>query len=209
MSEAWISASEARAIVSQGWQDEGKPTDAICRRAKYGEIQAKARRWITIENGQKFEKSDELIPRNFWADRDMKQDWSHGDFLSTIYPDDTNFEIEAIGVTFDRAGIAALASIANQVNPSHADPTTIKDGAELAEPAAMSVREGKLPPLSQKALRRWWKTLSDVKRDLPSDKLHKLCVSAHPANSIARDRVRALAPQRKPGPRPNKPKSSA
>ena len=209
MSAAWISASEARAIVSQGWQDEGKPTDAICRRAKYGEIQAKARRWITIENGQKFEKHDELIPRNFWADRDMKQDWSHGDFVSTIYPDDAKFEIEAIGVTFDRAGIAALASISMQVNPSAADPTTIRDEAQLAEPAVMSVRGGKLPPLSQEALKRWWTGLSDVERDLPSDKLHKQCVSAHPANSIARDRVRALAPQRKPGPRPIEPKSSA
>ncbi len=108
MSNDWISASEARAIVSQGWQDEGKPTDAICFHAKHGEIQAKARRWITIENGQRFEKRNELIPRNFWADRDMKQDWSYGYFVSTIYPDDAKFEIEALGVTFERSEIIEL-----------------------------------------------------------------------------------------------------
>ncbi len=107
----WISASEARALLSQGRQDdEGKPTDAICLHAKHGEIQAKARRWITIENGQRYEKPDELIPRDFWADRDMRQDWSHGDFVSTVYPDDAKFEIEALGVTFERSGIVELAS---------------------------------------------------------------------------------------------------
>lgn len=104
----WISASEARAIVSQGWQDEGKLTDAICRRAKHGEVQAKARRWITIENGQQSEKSDELIPKNFWSDCDMRQDWSHGDFVSIIYPDGTRNEIAALGVTFERSGIEAM-----------------------------------------------------------------------------------------------------
>jgi hypothetical protein len=108
LNERWISASQARELVSQGWQDEGKATDAICRRAQHGDIQAKARRLITYENGQKFEKHDEPIGRDFWGDRDMKQDWSHGDFVSAIYPDDTKFEVEAIGVTFDQAGIEAM-----------------------------------------------------------------------------------------------------
>ena len=108
MSEEWISASQAREIVSRGWQDEGKPTDAICLRAKHGEVKARARRLITIDNGQKYEKPDQLIPRGFWDDISMKQNWSHGDFASTIYPDDAKFEIEAIGVTFERAGIEEM-----------------------------------------------------------------------------------------------------
>ncbi len=209
MSDEWVSASEARAIVSQGWQDDGKPTEAICLHAKHGEIQAKARRWITIENGHRYEKGDEIIPRAFWNDGDMQQNWSHGIFQSTIYPDDTKFEIEALGVTFERAGIAALASIAMQAKLSPADPAPGTQEAQSARPQAKSAERRKLPPLSQDALQRWWKGLGNADRDLPSDILHKLCMSAHPANSIARDRVRQLVPKRKPGPRPIQPKSSA
>ena len=109
MSEEWISASQAREIVSRGWRDEGKPTDAICGRAKQGAVRAKAWQWVTIENGQRYEKRDHSIPPSFWDDVSMTQNWSHGDFASAIYPDDTKFEIEAIGVTFERTGIEAMA----------------------------------------------------------------------------------------------------
>lgn len=105
----WISASDARAIVSQGWQDEGKPTEAIRRRAMQGLVHAKALRWITIEDGQRYEQHDHLVPRRFWDDRSMSQDWSHGDFTSTIFPDETKIEIEAFGVTFERSGIEAMS----------------------------------------------------------------------------------------------------
>ncbi len=60
-----------------------------------------------------------------------------------------------------------------------------------------------LPSLSDRDLKRWWDSLSDKERDLPMDKLHKQCVAAHPNNSIARQRVRDIAPKRKPGPRAN------
>lgn len=65
------------------------------------------------------------------------------------------------------------------------------------------------PPLSDAALQLWWNALSDAERDLPRDKLHEMCVAAHPANSIARERVRKISPIRKPGPRPIKPESAA
>ena len=205
----WISASEARDMVSQGWRDEGKPTDAICRRAKHGEIRAKALRWITIENGHRYERPDELIPSNFWADRDMKQDWSHGDFVSTIYPDDTKFEIEALGVNFDRTGIEAMVPSAMQVKASPVDLQPMVDEPQLGEPPAKAVGGGKLPSLPDAALQRWWNGLSGTERELPRGKLHKRCVAAHPNNSISRVRVREIAPTLRPGPRPIKPDSSA
>lgn len=205
MSEAWISAPEARAIVSHGWQDEGKPTDAICLRAKHGEIQAKARLWVTVENGQKYEKHDEPIPRNFWGDRDMKQDWSHGDFVSTIYPNDTKFEIEAIGVTFDQAGIEALAPSAINLKASPVDLKSMTGEPRRTDSPARAVGGGKLPSLPDATLQRWWKGLSDRERNLPRQILHERCLHAHPDNSIARERVREILPKRKPGPRPIKP----
>lgn len=205
----WISASEARIIVSRGWQDEGKPTDAICLHAKHGEIQAKARRWITIENGQRYEKRDELIPRNFWTDSDMKQDWSRGNFVSTIYPDDTKFEIVALGVTFDLADLETIAPNTMQAKAYSTDLSSMSDEIQLEEAPAKVVAGGKLPSLPDAALQRWWKKLSDAERDLPRDNLHKLCVAAHPKNSIARERVRKLEPRRNPGPRPIQPDSAA
>ena len=138
MSEDWITAREARALVSEGWQDQGKPTDAICRRAKQGLVQAKALRLITIENGQRYEKHDYPIAQGFWDDHSMGQDWSHGDFVSTIYPDDTKFEIEAFGVIFERLGIESmlqqsplkeLGSTKRQGRPKGSGGFAIKDEA--------------------------------------------------------------------------------
>ncbi len=116
----WISASEARDIVSQGWQEDGKPTEAICRRARQGYVQAVAWRWVTIEKGQRYEKRNHLIERGFWDDCDMDQNWSHGEFKSTIYPNDAKFEIEAFGVTFERSDIEAISppSSANAFAPN-------------------------------------------------------------------------------------------
>lgn len=67
----------------------------------------------------------------------------------------------------------------------------------------------KLPDLSDADLKRWWDRLSDADRDLPQDDLHKRCEAAHPNNSIARQRVRALLPNRRPGPRRITPNSTA
>ncbi|MXP41235.1 hypothetical protein GRI75_06210 [Altererythrobacter soli] len=105
----WISASEALDMVSQGRRDEGEPGDAICFRAENGEVRARARRWITIENGRTYEWLDELIPRDFWCDRDMRKDWSLGDFKSTIYLEGAEFEVTALGVTFELSDIEAIS----------------------------------------------------------------------------------------------------
>lgn len=209
MNGAWVSAREAREIVSQGWQDEGKPTDSICFRAKIGEIQARARRWITIENGEKFEKHDEPIPRNFWGDREMMEDWSLGDFVSVTYPDGTRFETEAIGVTFDRAGIDTLAPSSMKVKVPFDDLPPMADEPKLGEHPSKAQRGSKLPSLSDASLKRWLHGLSDDERDLPRNILHERCVAAHPNNSISRERVRDALPRLTPGPRVIKPNSSA
>lgn len=75
--------------------------------------------------------------------------------------------------------------------------------------AAMIAPTTKKPRLPQPKLKHWWEKLSDKERDLPRDELHKRCVAEHPGNSIARARIRDLAPQRKPGPRPIRPDSTA
>lgn len=117
----WISASEAREMVSQGWHGEGSPTDAIVFRAKHGEVLAKARRWVWIETDhegvERFERTEQLVPRGFWDDCNLDQDWSHGDFRSETYPDDgKKYEHVLIEVTFEKSGIEALASKAKPVS---------------------------------------------------------------------------------------------
>jgi hypothetical protein len=117
----WISASEARDMVSQGWHGEGKPTDAIIFRAKHGEVLAKVRRWVWIETdhegNEKFEWNEKLIPRGFWDDNDIDQNWSQGDFRSVIYPDDgKKYDHTLIDVMFERTSIELMAAKSASAN---------------------------------------------------------------------------------------------
>ena len=57
-------------------------------------------------------------------------------------------------------------------------------------------------PLMDSALRRWWGRLTDAERNKPQKILLDLCRAAHPGKQIARGRIRALTPHRRPGPRP-------
>lgn len=67
-----------------------------------------------------------------------------------------------------------------------------------------------LPSLSPSQLRDWWNELPEETKGQPIDRvLVPLCRSAFPNHGISRDRIRALAPGRKRGPKPFRDKLTA
>lgn len=209
MSEIWISAREAREAVSPGCNFVGQATDAICRYAAAGLVRARAAMFTVEAEGRKEQVEDHLIVADFWSLKLEKQDWMHGVFLGVDRSMSWEIRCEALGVTFDRAGIEAMAPTVMQAKALPVDLPSMADESQLGEPHAKAVGGGKLPRLPDAPLIRWRNALSDEERDLPRVELHKRCVAAHPDNSISRERVRALLPRLKPGPRPIKRNSSA
>lgn len=59
------------------------------------------------------------------------------------------------------------------------------------------------PPLPEAELRRWWDKLAGARDALTQEQLRALAASDHPQHAVSRDRIRALADGRKPGPKPN------
>jgi hypothetical protein len=70
------------------------------------------------------------------------------------------------------------------------------------KPVAYAHFTSVLPTLSATDLEKWWGELSDDHKAKPHTDLHNLCKSAHPLKLITRERIRALAPGRKRGPKP-------
>lgn len=58
------------------------------------------------------------------------------------------------------------------------------------------------PPLPEALLRSWWTGMTEADRAQPWSDLELMCKAMFPQHRIARDRVRALDPGRKPGPKP-------
>jgi hypothetical protein len=58
-----------------------------------------------------------------------------------------------------------------------------------------------LPPVSEAALSAWFKGLSEAQRQLSKVALLELAKAAFPQNRVARERIRKIGPQKKPGPR--------
>ena len=122
MSEEWITAREAREMVSPGCEQDGAHTDAICHRAKAGLVRAKAKLWQWSEAG---EEHDYEIPRGFWDVNELEHNWSQGDFTNTTCVDGPEYHFKAFGVTFERTGIEAMSS--PPVASTIASPSPVPD----------------------------------------------------------------------------------
>lgn len=133
MSEDWISAREARELVSPGCTFVGQTTDAIRRHAAAGLIRAKALVFVSTRAGQKSEARNHPIPNDFWGEAPEKQDWGHGYFSVRRRSQGWEVYIEALGVTFERRGVAAMMSASGaeshsrqRVSGVHATPAPAK-----------------------------------------------------------------------------------
>ena len=68
-----------------------------------------------------------------------------------------------------------------------------------------AAKRGALVRISEPALQKWWGQLTPEERALPRSAHSEMCKVSHPGNSVARSRIRALTPDRNPGPKPNRP----
>lgn len=134
-----------------------------------------------------------------WIENRARADWVAGDFefFSSIKPSDGTMgrhstQGEAYGVCFNRSGL----------------PTTQRISTLTAAPRVKKLTD-RSPPLPEALLRGWWDNLDTEQRALPQNDLERLCRSSFPHHHIARDRVRALDPGRKPGPKPLSGKATA
>lgn len=209
MSDEWISAIQAGEIVVPGSRHVLPQTsEAIRCRAEAGIVKAKATLFKSTRAGVESQKQNHPVPKEFWGGELLEQNWAQGDFSVSMQIEEWPAYCEALGVTFERKGIEAMAQPV-QTSAFHADPPSMADELQPGVPPANDARGDKLPSLSDADLNRWWDRLSELERNLPADTLHKQCAAAYPNNSIARQRVRSIAPHRKPGPRPITPKSKA
>lgn len=216
MSEDWISAREALEMLWPGCNGFSPSTEkAIIEYAAAERVRAKAASFTIEGQGRQASHEEHPIPRSFWQAARERQDWHHGIFIrvqrGTDLDTGMDWEIRctALGVTFNGADIEAMAPKDMQARASSVHLPTMAVEQGLGKLPDKANASDKLPRLPAAALQRWWDGLSDAERDLPRDKLHKMCVAAHPANSIARERVRKISPIRKSGPRPIKPESAA
>jgi hypothetical protein len=109
MSEEWISANEARKIVAPGWKHGSPATDPIRQRAKIGVIKARASVYVSTRSGQSTTVHGHPIPKEFWGGHPFKENWTAGDFSTGIDVNGWYTDCEALGVTFERTEIEALA----------------------------------------------------------------------------------------------------
>lgn len=74
-------------------------------------------------------------------------------------------------------------------------------GSETFDPALTAVLPPDIKPLSEAALRKWWTSLGSARDQMSLVALLHRARADHPDCFISRDRIRALAPGRKRGPR--------
>lgn len=139
-------------------------------------------------------------------------------------------EIEAEGKEDDDAAFASLVRLASKhdlgrwsfhfwrtdafENSQH---TTLEDvdfrRSEVEELAGKMSRTARttLPPISDSDLKKWWakQPYKDPGNLTSIDEIVSITRAAHPDKSISRDRIRALIPSRKRGPKPLRGKMTA
>jgi hypothetical protein len=130
-------------------------------------------------------QTDYRIPSSTWALplSGMLMEWSIGSLMANIPPARV---LRLGGVMIKRASLDL-----------HAPPIADDDGST----------SDSRPRLPDQAFNRWWEKMcaKGAADFLSQDELLWLVRGAHPANSIARNRVEAVTSGRKPGPKTNSP----
>lgn len=140
MSEQWISASEAREIVAPGWKHGSPATDSVRQRARHGVIKTRASLYVSSRSGQSTTVEDHPIPEEFWSAHPFEENWTSGDFSTRMNVDGCLTDCQALGVTFERSGVEALAPAS--VSAGHAPQAASGD---IRVPAKASKNPGGNP----------------------------------------------------------------
>jgi hypothetical protein len=184
---AWVSAREARRFAyEKAGLNPMIASDALVEQCRLGFVVARAvgMRWARESNPNDW--SDEArewdIPIWFWehfiSEVGSSQNWEQGLSAGRGLSPRGYGSMTLNGVHFLRSSLDVLL------------PT---DGHELTD--------SKKPALPEAELRRWWEKLAGVRDGLSQEQLRALATCDHPQHTVARDRIRALAEGRKPGPR--------
>jgi len=221
----WLPIGKAIAYASEAYKVEFKLDNLEAR------AQAQAAIWHRLENGHMTSRSNfmcfanypnnevkeyklgyykefSIIPLRFWeylriAKKIDYCDWLVGDFCYHYSECESMTDV----VNFGLFGSARDVEVAlhdlpllqswpkYNVNRLRGDKTIEVRGKSAA------VVQDKLPRVSESVLFAWWNNLDENCRNLPQDDLWQLAKASFPRNSIARDRIRALDPGRKPGPK--------
>ena len=110
MSEEWISASQAWAMVWPGKKIQGGP-NAIIKRAASGIVEARASRLVKSGPGEG-EDEDHSLPKEFWDGWSLIPNWEQGDFLAKFEMRGMMEEWQAFDVRFNPEQIQKMATAA-------------------------------------------------------------------------------------------------
>lgn len=189
---AWASAREARRFA---YNDAGlQPVTAasgIIEQARLGFVTARAveMRWAAGQRPDDWTREEREwdIPTWFWehftTQDSSSQDWEQGRFAGRGRGPQGYGWLTLNGVHFLRSSLDVLSPVAPPM-PSEDDQADLRR-----------------PPLSEAELQRWWNKLAKARDGLTQEQLRALAINDHPQNSVSRDRIRALAEGRKPGPK--------
>lgn len=135
----------------------------------------------------------ELAEPDEWSTARVRMDWVSGDIefrLESRVDEGPVSSVTvsglAIGLCFNRSGL----------------PTTprITSGGPVGKVRSMQRNEN--PRLPEAMLQAWWSGLDEEAKSLPQRALEDICRGSFPRHHVSRDRIRALIPSRKPGPKP-------
>lgn len=191
---AWVSAREARRFAN----DEARlqPLTAgstIIAQCRLGFVSARAVEMLfeagSKKNAVSIEAREWDVPTWFWdgctPSGANTHDWEQGiftaNFLRSIGPVLTSLN----GVYFLRSSLDVLL-------PSLGALTSAHEAADSPK-----------PNLPETQLLKWWQRRKSVRDRLSQNDLLALAKADFPEHTVARDRIRALADNRKPGPRTN------
>lgn len=140
-----------------------------------------------------------VIPITFWrflnrSEKLEECDWWAGDFVFSYFDSQLDAEI---------SGKALNVEVTICKLPGFTEQRPLRTRRHLSR------EDMKLPPVAEAALVGWWASLDRATKKMSHAKLVEVAKSAFPGKFVSRDRVRALDPGRKPGPKPISDKTSA
>ena len=191
--------------------------NAIIRRLQLNLMKSRSEDWSLsfIQTGNRRESNQNVIngfeiPGEFWfefekSDCISASDWVSGEYIFIRHRIDhySMKIIECMGyaskVEVNRDGLPVIGDYFSNLRESDEKFDHTHKSSRKRVVDATKVRKPTLPVTK---LTNWWEALDAKSRALSHVELLKLANVSFPENSISRDRIRALAPGRKPGPKP-------
>lgn len=191
---AWVSAREARRFAyTEAGLNPMAAGKAVLEQCRLGFIIGRAveMRWALGHKPDDWttEVREWDIPLFFWENfathEASSQDWEQGLFAGRGRGPQGYGWMTLNGVHFLRSSLNVLL-------PATPAPVEGQDPVDPRKPA-----------LPEAELHRWWDKLAGARDTLTQEQLRAVATSDHPQNTVSRERIRALADGRKPGPKSN------